>query len=55
MGSIFVTVLSMVEIYAIDKNTDLARLKITYIIEMYNLFCENNVTTKAKEFSITLD
>lgn len=55
MGSIFVTVLPMVEIDAIDKNTDLARLKITYIIEMYNLFCENNVTTKAKEFSITLD
>ena len=46
---------SMVEIDAIDKNTDLARLKITYTIEMYNLFCENNVTTKAKEFSIILD
>lgn len=45
----------MVEIDAIDKNTDLARLKITCIIEKCNLFCENNVTTKAKEFSIILD
>lgn len=55
MGSIFVTVLSMVEMDAVDKNTDVARLKITYIIEKCNLFCENNVATKAKEFSIILD
>lgn len=45
----------MVEMDAVDKNTDVARLKITYIIEKCNLFCENNVTTKAKEFSIILD
>ena len=47
--------MSLKEIDAIDKNTDLARLKITCIIEKCNLFCENNVTTKAKEFSIILD
>ena len=45
----------MVEIDAIDKNTDLARLKIIYTVEMYYLFCENNAATNAKEFSTALN